>query len=181
MERHKPTGEPGRTNGRARGTRTLAPDEPLAAFTRHYAATLGFTNELREARCRHTDHFTDRLTETVDAFRPLFAPWNAEILFTLYMHGPQRFNVLKRALEGISSRVLTDKLRHLADEGHLVRSENGDGAVSYALSQSGERVARLLHPLVFYLHNAERVDAQQERGPGASRAPTSTRAPASAE
>lgn len=134
-----------------RTSRQRAPpeDERLHAFRRHFDATVAFTDELKEMRCRRTDHFDARIGETVDAFRPLFAPWNAEISFYLYMHGPQRFNALKRGLGGISSRVLTDKVRHLMSEALLERRADA----CYHLTPHGERVARLLHPLVFYVHN----------------------------
>lgn len=125
------------------------------AFREHFARTVAFTDALREARCRRTDNFTDRLGETLDAFRPLFSPWCPEIVFSLYIHGPRRFNALKRALGEVSSRVLTDKLRVLEAEGFLQRRALADAdAHEYALTAHGERVARLLHPLVFYLHNA---------------------------
>lgn len=148
MARLKTEGEPRRT-----GRRAPPEDARIAAFREHEARTVAFTDELRELRCRSTDHFDARLTETVDAFRPLFSPWCAEITFFLYMHGPQRFNGLKRGLGGVSSRVLTDKLRHLADEDILAHREDAH----YALTPHGERVARMLHPLVFYLHNRERL------------------------
>ena len=130
-------------------------DARLQAFRAHFDATVTFTDELKELRCRRTDHFDIRLGETVDAFRPLFAPWNAEIAFYLYMNGPQRFNALKRGLGGISSRVLTDKLRHLVTEAMLERRDDA----SYHLTPHGERVARLLHPLVFYVHNRAALGA----------------------
>jgi DNA-binding HxlR family transcriptional regulator len=149
----KARSEPPRTAARARSP---PPDERLDAFRAHFDTTVAFTDALREAHCRRTDNFTARITETVDAFRPLFAPWNAEIVFSLYMNGAQRFNALKRALGGISSRVLTDKLRHLEAERLLAREEREEAAV-YALTPHGERVARLLHPLVFYLRNEERL------------------------
>lgn len=144
MHAHKRGGEPART------ARTRAPALPtdLDAFREQLARTESFSRALREGRCRRTSHFDERLSETVDVLRPLFAPWNAEILFTLLMRGPQRFNALKRALAGVSARVLTDKLRALETLGLVDRSDAG-----YALAPRGEAVATLLHPVVFYLHN----------------------------
>ena len=139
MGSHKQAGERPRT----------APDEAaLALFREHFERTLAFSDALRDARCRRTDHFGARVAQTVAVFRPLEGAHKAELVFLLSMEGPRRFNALKRALGGVSSRVLTDKLRGLEADGLV---ERRDGA--YALTARGEAVARLLHPLVFFLHN----------------------------
>jgi DNA-binding HxlR family transcriptional regulator len=88
----------------------------------------------------------------VSVFAPLVGPWNLELLFLLYVEGPQRFSALKRTLAGVSSRVLTDKARHLEREGLATRRAEGR-AVTYALTERGATVARHLHPIVFYLRN----------------------------
>lgn len=129
----------------------------LAAFREHDRATEEFTTALREGRCRRTTRFTRELGSTVGVLKPLAGPWNVEILFLLYMHGPTRFLALKRALEGISSRVLTDKLRALVEDGFVARREEAR-AVTYALSARGQVVARHLHPIVFYLRNVSPTD-----------------------
>ena len=123
----------------------------LAAFREHDRRTESFTNALREGRCRRTTRFTHDVGSTLAVLKPISGPWNAEIIFLLYMHGPMRFLALKRALAGISSRVLTDKLRGLARDGFVDRSA-AERAVSYGLSERGATVARHLHPIVFYLH-----------------------------
>jgi DNA-binding HxlR family transcriptional regulator len=146
MRDHEAGSEPGRT-----ATFPASMTE-LEAFRLHDAVTRAFTDALREGRCRRTDRFTTRLSDTVGALRPLVGPWNLEILFALHVHGPQRFSALKRGLAGVSSRVLTDKLRALEGHGLVARSE-APGAVSYALTPQGEVVARHLHPIVFYLRN----------------------------
>ena len=79
--------------------------------------------------------------------------WTIEILATLYITGPRRFNEMKNMLNGISSRTLSDKLRFLTDEG-LVNRVVTDGPpvkVSYELSSHGMTCGRLLSPLVAHL------------------------------
>jgi len=159
MLAHKGGSESTRTTRRP--ARTPPTDPDVEAWKEHYGTLRAFTEGLKERRCRTTPHFREGLPDTVAAFKPLFAPWNMEVLFLLYMYGPERFNGLKRALGGVSSRVLTDKLRHLEGAGLLTRREDGE-AVIYGLSDHGRRVARHLHPLMFYLHNRgdlEQVDA----------------------
>lgn len=130
----------------------------LAAFREHDRITDGFTTALREGRCRRTTRFSRDVGSTVGVLKPLAGPWNFEILFVLYMHGPVRFLALRRTLGSVSSRVLTDKLRALAAEGFVERREQGR-AVAYALSRRGATVARHLHPVVFYLRNAPSIEA----------------------
>jgi DNA-binding HxlR family transcriptional regulator len=45
----------------------------------------------------------------------LTRPWTMHILWALSHNGPMRFGSLKRQVEGISSRVLTERLRTLED------------------------------------------------------------------
>ncbi len=50
----------------------------------------------------------------MDTFlRLLTGPWTLYILWVLRTNGPTRFGALKRQLEGISSKVLTERLRML--------------------------------------------------------------------
>lgn len=154
MGRHEGGGERPRTSAAPMGLRSFPPSmTDLEAFRVHDARTRAFTEALLTGRCRRTDRFEARLGETVSVLAPLVGPWNLEVLFYLYAHGPQRFSALKRGLGGPSSRVLTDKARHLEREGFVAREEAGR-AVTYRLTPRGETVARHLHPIVFYLRNA---------------------------
>ena len=44
----------------------------------------------------------------VEALHVFGSRWTIEILSTLYIAGPRRFNEMKNLLEGISSRTLSD-------------------------------------------------------------------------
>jgi DNA-binding HxlR family transcriptional regulator len=48
-------------------------------------------------------------------------PWTMHILWALSHSGPMRFGVLKRQIAGISSRVLTERLRTLENAGFIFR------------------------------------------------------------
>lgn len=89
----------------------------------------------------------------VEALQVFGSRWTIEILSTLYIAGPRRFNEMKNLLEGISSRTLSDKLTLLADEGLINRSvdEGPPVRVAYALSEHGIACGRLLSPLVAHL------------------------------
>jgi DNA-binding HxlR family transcriptional regulator len=51
----------------------------------------------------------------------LTRPWTMHILLALGTNGPTRFGVLRRSIEGISSRVLTERLRLLEEKGFIFR------------------------------------------------------------
>ena len=89
----------------------------------------------------------------VEALHVFGSRWTIEILSTLYIAGPRRFNQLKTLLSVISSRTLSDKLRFLVDEELVIRQVD-DGPpvrVEYILSEHGITCGRLLSPLVAHL------------------------------
>ena len=49
--------------------------------------------------------------------RLLMGPWTTYIIWVLSDQGPQRFGALKRAVPGISTRMLTERLRMLQGAG----------------------------------------------------------------
>jgi DNA-binding HxlR family transcriptional regulator len=51
----------------------------------------------------------------------LTRPWTMHILLALNTNGPTRFGALRRHIEGISSRVLTERLRLLEEKGFIFR------------------------------------------------------------
>lgn len=51
----------------------------------------------------------------------LARPWTMHILWTLSTNGPTRFGALRRLIEGISSRVLTERLRTLEEKRFIFR------------------------------------------------------------
>ncbi len=77
------------------------------------------------------------------------AKWNLLILLTLE-DGELRFGELKRAIGDVTQRVLTENLRLLERDGHLTRTVHPGPplAVSYALTEQGFDLLRVLKPLV---------------------------------
>ena len=64
--------------------------------------------------------------------------WKLLILRNL-LHRPWRFNELKRSLQGISQKVLTDTLRFMETDGLVVRTVHSETPirVEYSLSDLG--------------------------------------------
>lgn len=82
------------------------------------------------------------------AFSVLGKRWNGMIVSALG-NGASTFGGLRRAVPGISDAVLSDRLVELADSGLVVRivAPGPPVAVSYALTESGERLLPILDQL----------------------------------
>ncbi len=72
----------------------------------------------------------------------LTGSWTTTILWQLKCNGPLRFGELKRNILGISSKVLTQRLRFLESERVIYRKSYGVKVlkVSYGLTQRGEEL-----------------------------------------
>lgn len=51
----------------------------------------------------------------------LAGPWTIYMIWVLSTEGPMRFGALRRRIEGISTKVLTERLRLLEAEGFVTR------------------------------------------------------------
>ena len=82
------------------------------------------------------------------AFAFLGKRWNGILLGTLG-GGPAGFAELKRAIPGISERMLSDRLTELAEAGLLVREVDSGPPlrVSYRLTEAGEALGPALGEL----------------------------------
>lgn len=72
-------------------------------------------------------------------FRLLSGEWTTHILWVLSNNGPTRHGVLRRLVDGISSKVLTDRLRMLETEGIVFRDYEPTvpPKVTYGLTERG--------------------------------------------
>ncbi|NBF00103.1 helix-turn-helix transcriptional regulator [Nonomuraea sp. KC401] len=75
---------------------------------------------------------------TADAIDLLSRRWMLQLLYVL-CQGEARFSELARAVPGLSRRVLTDRLRELADQGlvHRLVDEGPPTRISYRLTDQG--------------------------------------------
>jgi DNA-binding HxlR family transcriptional regulator len=76
----------------------------------------------------------------------LSRPWTMHILWALSHSGPMRFGVLKRQVEGISSRVLTERLRTLEDARFIFRHYEPTipPAVTYGITERMKDIEKVL-------------------------------------
>ncbi len=92
--------------------------------------------------------------------------WQILILVGLLIHGPMRFNALRRSVGDVTQRVLTENLRGLERDGYLTRSVDPGPpvAVTYALTPLGEALADRLKALVGWaMENLTRVKEARSR------------------
>src|ERR1700685_2123767 len=76
-------------------------------------------------------------------------PWTLHILWSLSTNGPTRFGVLRKNVAGISSRVLTERLRTLEDKGFVFRHYEPTipPAVTYGITEHMKDIEKVLAQL----------------------------------
>lgn len=79
----------------------------------------------------------------------LTRPWTLHILWSLSNHGPMRFGVLKKNIDGISARVLTERLRTLEGAGFVFRhyEQTIPPAVTYGITERMKDIEKVLDQL----------------------------------
>lgn len=90
--------------------------------------------------------------------------WTLYILWTLHTNGELRFGELKRKVGGISTKILTDRLRMLEEKGFVNRHHKPTipPKVSYKLTDAGKDLADSLKELYdFALRWSNRSDMGQ--------------------
>ena len=81
-----------------------------------------------------------------DVLKLIASRWTPHILWVLLTNGPTRFGVLKRAIPGISTKVLTERLRSLEAAQFVTRNyvPTIPPEVSYDLSAKGHDLRETL-------------------------------------
>src|SRR6202166_230842 len=79
----------------------------------------------------------------------LTRPWTLHILWSLSTNGPMRFGVLRKNVAGISSRVLTERLRTLEENGFVIRDYQPTipPAVTYGITERMKDIEKVLAQL----------------------------------
>jgi DNA-binding HxlR family transcriptional regulator len=79
----------------------------------------------------------------------LSGPWTMYLLWVLSTQGPTRFGALRRHIDGISTKVLTERLRLLENEGILYRhyEPTVPPQVTYGLTERGLELVSILDQL----------------------------------
>ena len=88
---------------------------------------------------------------THELLQLLTRPWTMHILWVLSTAGPTRFGALRRQIDGISSRLLTERLRDLEEKGFIYRHYEPTipPAVTYGLTK---RMQEISGPLISWMN-----------------------------
>jgi DNA-binding HxlR family transcriptional regulator len=133
------------------------PNEQFSVIESNIQSTIEQGTKIRKLLAKHSNkgpyNAEWEVEAAVEALHVFASRWTIEILATLYITGPRRFNEMKNMLSGISSRTLSDKLRFLSEEGLVLRlvTDGPPVKVNYELSDHGRTCGRLLSPLVAHL------------------------------
>ena len=79
----------------------------------------------------------------------LAGPWTIYLIWVLSNEGPMRFGALRRRIEGISTKVLTERLRLLEAEGFVTRHYEPTVPPQVTYSPT-ERIAELIPVLKMF-------------------------------
>ncbi|MCI4361295.1 MAG: helix-turn-helix transcriptional regulator, partial [Thermoplasmata archaeon] len=93
----------------------------------------------------------------LQVLRSIFGKWSPDVLVALHAVPAVGFEELRRALVGISPRVLSLKLKELEQNGMVHREiiDSRPPRVRYALTDRGWTVAWLAQPVLLYLRHIQ--------------------------
>jgi DNA-binding HxlR family transcriptional regulator len=97
----------------------------------------------------------------------LARPWTMYILWVLSTNGPTRFGALRRQVEGISSRVLTERLRVLEQKGFIFRNYEPTipPAVTYGITKRMKDISKVMGDLDQLARKWQQEDARVRAKP----------------
>lgn len=92
--------------------------------------------------------------------KDIMGPWTAYAVWVLSNDGPLRFGELKRRVPGVSSKVLTQRLRRLAVAGLVSRRYRPTvpPQVSYRLTPRGRQLSKALNALEVLAFRWDKAD-----------------------
>ncbi len=97
----------------------------------------------------------------------LARPWTMHILWALSTNGPTRFGALRRQVAGISSRVLTERLRALEQKGFLFRDYEPTipPSVTYGITKRMKDISKVMGDLDALARKWQQEDAHLRTKP----------------
>ncbi|WP_217913662.1 winged helix-turn-helix transcriptional regulator [Miltoncostaea marina] len=94
-------------------------------------------------RCRSRPQVCHRYQRAAEL---LGRRWSAAVIRAA-MEGPARFTEIRSSVEGLSARLLAERLRELEAAGLMERRELGGGAVEYRLTEKGRALSRVVREI----------------------------------
>ena len=88
--------------------------------------------------------------------------WSAAVIRAT-MEGPARFTEIRSSVDGLSARLLAERLRELETAGLMERRERGGGVVEYRLTPKGEALSRVVRLVPVLDPRLDLADDPRER------------------
>ncbi len=125
-----------------------------------------FSREIQSIVSSTIDDESSHATARINLFlaKTLFSKWSIEILAVLYSLKSASYGDVKKGTKGITSRVLSQKLKSL-ESAKLVSREVIDTrppSVRYALTEKGITIAKIAEPVFLYAAITEGLFSQPE-------------------
>jgi len=101
----------------------------------------------------------------------LARPWTMHVLWVLNTSGPTRFGALRRQVEGISPRVLTERLRVLEQKGFVFRDYKPTipPSVTYGITKRMKDISKVMGELDELARKWQQEDAHLRTKPEGGR------------
>ena len=117
-------------------------------------------------RCRPREPVCQRYQRAAEQ---LGRRWSAAVIRAA-MEGPARFTEIRTAVDGLSARLLAERLRELEAAGLMERRERDDGAVEYRLTPKGQALSRVVREIEAWVSEWDEAEEEaRARGRGAPR------------
>ena len=93
--------------------------------------------------CRYADVGCDKMEEVMDQ---ISGKWKMRILFMVGAHGTLRYGELRKLLDGVTHKMLSNQLKELAADGLVERIDYNEvpPKVEYRLTPNGEALMPIL-------------------------------------
>jgi DNA-binding HxlR family transcriptional regulator len=134
-------------------------------FTAFRDEATKFSREIQLLLARSIDPTPDTTTK-INLFlaKTLFSKWSIEILALLYSLKTASYGDIKKGAKGITSRVLSQKLKSLENARLIERAviDTRPPSVRYSLTDKGLTVAKLAEPVFLYTAMTEGLFSQPQ-------------------
>lgn len=104
----------------------------------------------QDCNCRYADVGCDKMEAVMDR---ISGKWKMRILFMVGAHGTLRYGELRRLLEGITHKMLSNQLKELAADGLIERLDYHETPprVEYRLTADGQDLMPIFDGMQAYI------------------------------
>src|SRR5689334_3324170 len=113
---------------------------------------------MMDRRCQHREPVCQRYQRAAEI---VGRRWSAAVIRVAF-DGPVRFTEIRQAVEGLSARLLTERLRELEEEG-IIEHDPAGQAGAYRLTAKGRALWQVVRELEAWAQTWDQEPAEPER------------------